>query len=171
MKDVIFKSDRLNFVKVDIKYVDDYLVMVNDPVIQDFIFIEPITFSYDDEVKWVKMKLDNNDPVYTVIDRESGKFVGTVEFKDVKERSSEIGICITPSFQDKHYGTEILKKVLDYGFNDFGLDEIFLKVFSHNVRAIHCYKNVGFIEYDVVKDVKKSNGLDVDEIYMKVKKI
>ena len=171
MKDVIFKSDSLNFVNVDLSYVDDYLAMVNDPVIQDFIFIEPITFSHDDEVEWVTMKLDNNDPVYTVIDRESGKFVGTVEFKDIHDGVSEIGICITPNFQDKHYGTEILKKIIEYGFNDFGLDEIILKVFSHNARAIHCYMNVGFIEYDVVKDVKKSNGLDVDEIYMKVKKI
>ena len=168
--DVIFKSDRVDFVKVDIKYVDDYLVMVNDPIIQDYIFPEPIVFSYDDEVKWVKMKLDNNDPVYTVIDRESGKFVGTVEFKDIHDGCSEIGICITPNIQDKHYGTEILKRVIEYGFNDFGLDEICLKVFSHNERAIHCYKNVGFIEYDVVKNVKKSNGVDVDEIYMKIKK-
>ena len=77
---------------------------------------------------------------------------------------SEIGICITPSFQDKHYGTEVIKRTLDYGFNEFGLDEICLKVFSHNARAIHCYKNVGFIECDVVKSVKKSNGVDVDEI-------
>ena len=169
--DVIFKSDRLDFVRVDIKYVDDYLVMVNDLSIQDYIFPEPIVFSYDDEVKWVKMKLDNNDLVYTVIDREIGKFVGTVEFKDIHDGVSEIGICITPNFQDKHYGTEILKKIIEYGFNDFGLDEIFLKVFSHNTRAIHCYKKIGFIEYDVVKNVKKSNGKDIDEICMKIKKL
>lgn len=168
---VIFKSDRVDFVKVDFKYVDDYLVMVNDSSIQDFIFPEPISISYDDEVKWVKTKLDNNDLVYTVIDRESDEFIGTVEFKDMHDGISEIGICITTIFQDKHYGTEILKRVIEYGFNDFGLDEICLKVFSHNLRAIHCYKNVGFIQYDVVKSVKKFNGVDVDEIYMKVKKI
>jgi len=168
--DVIFKSDRVDFVKVDFKYVDDYLVMVNDPIIQDYIFPEPIVFSYDDEVKWVRMKLDNNDLVYTVIDRDSDKFVGTVEFKDIHDGVSELGICITPSFQDKHYGTEILKRVIEYGFNDFGLDEIILKVFSHNARAIHCYKNVGFVEYNVVKNVKKSSGKDIDEICMKIKK-
>ena len=167
---VIFKSDRLDFVNVDIKYIDDYLVMVNDSSIQDYIFPEPLVFSYDDEVEWVKMKLDNNDLVYTVIDRESDKFIGTVEFKDMHDGISEIGICITPSFQDKNYGTEILKRVIEYGFNDFGLNEIILKVFSHNARAIHCYRNVGFDEYDVVKNVKKSNGVDVDEIYMKIKK-
>lgn len=168
--DVIFKSDRVDFVKVDFKYVDDYLVMVNDPIIQDYIFPEPIVFSYDDEVKWVKMKLDNNDLVYTVIDRDSDKFVGTVEFKDIHDGVSELGICITPSFQDKHYGTEILKRVIEYGFNDFGFNEIILKVFSHNVRAINCYKKIGFVEYDVVKSVKKSSGKDIDEICMKIKK-
>ena len=171
MKNVIFKSDRLDFVNVDIKYIDDYLVMVNDPNIQDFIFVEPNDFSYDDEVEWVKSCNCNEEYAYSVIDRKSGKFVGNVSFKNICGTSAEIGICITPSFQDKHYGTEILKRMLDYGFNDFGLDEICLKVFSHNSRAIHCYKNVGFAQYDVVKSVKKSNGLDIDEIYMKVKKI
>ena len=168
--DVIFKSDRVDFAKVDFKYVDDYLVMVNDSIIQDYIFPEPIVFSYDDEVKWVKMKLDNNDLVYNVVDRESGKFVGTVEFKDIHDGVSELGICITPSFQDKHYGTEILKRVIEYGFNDFGFNEIILKVFSHNARAIHCYKKIGFVEYNVVKNVKKSSGKDIDEICMKIKK-
>ena len=171
MKDVLFSSDRIDFINVDIKYVDDYLVMVNDSVIQDFIFMEPIIFSYDDEVEWVQIKLDDDAPVYTAIEKSTGKFVGNIEFKDIKEKSCEIGICITPEFQDKHYGTEILKRVLDYGFNDLELDEIYLKVFSHNARAIHCYKKCGFIEYDVVKDVKKSNDIYVDEICMKVKKI
>lgn len=166
--DVIFKSDNLNFVRTSIDYIDDYLIMINDPIIQDFIFVEPISISYDDEVEWVNENV-SNDYVYTIVDM-NGQFVGTIDFKDIKPASAEMGICITNAFQDKHYGTEAIKRMIKRGFDDFGFFEIRLKVFSHNDRAIHCYKKIGFVEYDVVKNVKKSNGKDVDEIYMKIKK-
>ena len=165
---VIFQSDNLNFVKVSMDYINDYLVMINDPIIQDFIFNEPVSISYDDEVEWVK-ETASDDYVYTVVDKE-GKFVGTIDFKDVKDDSAEMGVCITPDSQDKHYGTEAIKKMIERGFEDYGFYEIHLKVFSHNDRAIHCYKKIGFVEYDVVKNIKKSNGIDVDEIHMKIKK-
>lgn len=166
--DIIFQSDNLYFIKVNMKFINDYLVMINDPIIQDFIFIEPISISYDDEVEWIKENV-SNDYVYTIVDK-SGKFVGTIDFKDVKDDSAEMGVCITPDSQDKHYGTEAIKKMIECGFDDFEFYEIRLKVFSHNDRAIHCYKKIGFVQYDVVKNVKKSNGKDVDEIYMKIKK-
>lgn len=166
--EIIFESDNLNFVKVSMDYINDYLTMVNDPIVQDFIFNEPISFSYDDEVEWVKEN-SSNDYVYTFVDKD-GKFIGTIDFKNVKPDSAEMGVCIIPNSQDKHYGTEAIKRFIEYGFNDLGFFEICLKVFSHNNRAIYCYKKIGFVEYDVVKNVKKSNGIDVDEIYMKIKK-
>lgn len=168
MKNVIFKSDNLYFVRASMDFINDYLIMINDPIIQDFIFIEPITISYDDEVEWVNDNI-SNDYVYTIVDM-NGKFVGTIDFKNMNPDSAEMGVCITNAFQNKHYGTEAIKRMLEHGFDDFGFYEIRLKVFSHNDRAIHCYKKIGFVQYDVVKGVKKSNGLDVDEIYMKIKK-
>lgn len=166
--DTIFKSNNLNFVRTSMDYINDYLIMINDPIIQDFIFVEPISISYDGEVVWVNENV-SNDYVYTIVDK-NGMFVGTIDFKDIKPDSAEMGVCITNSFQDKHYGTEAIKRMIEHGFNDFGFFEIRLKVFSHNDRAIHCYKKIGFVPYDVVKNVKKSNGKDVDEIYIKLRK-
>ena len=169
MKNVIFSSENLNFVKASMGYINDYLTMINDPSIQDFIFVEPIIFSYDDEVEWVKSHVESDVPTYTIVDKD-GKFIGTIDFKNIKSDSAEMGVCITSDFQDKHYGTEAIKRFIDYGFDEFDFGVIYLRVFSHNSRAIHCYKKIGFVEYDVVKNVKKSNGKDVDEIYMKIKK-
>lgn len=167
---VIFKSERLDFVNISVDYVYDCLRMVNDPIIQDFISVERHVYDYDGEMEWIKSKIDSNAPIYSIIERNSGKFIGNIEFMNIENMVAEIGICISNEFQDKHYGTETLKRIIDYGFNDMGFNEIYLRVFSHNTRAIHCYKKLGFIEYDIVKNVKKSNGQDVDEIYMKVKK-
>ena len=168
--DIIFKSERMDFVNVSICFVDDYLVMMNNSDVQDFVSIKSRVFDYDGEVEWINSKISDGSCIYSFVERVSGKFVGNVEFMNILDGKSELGICITPSFWNKHFGIEVLLRVIDYGFNDLGLDEIYLKVFSHNSRAIHCYKKVGFVEYDVLKGVKVSNGVNVDEIYMKIKK-
>ena len=169
--DIIFKSDNLDFVNVSVDYVYDYLDMINDSSIQEFVYTENRVFDYDGEIEWINSKLESGACNYSIVERKSGKFVGNVGFENVSGSSAELGICITSIFQDKHYGTEAIKKIIEYGFNELGFDEIYLRVFSHNARAIHCYKKIGFIEYDVIKDVKKSNGAHVDEILMKVKKM
>lgn len=79
---------------------------------------------------------------------------------------------ITREFTEKDKKTflEFVKEVKEYGLNNLGLKDIYLKVFSSNPRAIHCYKKVGFIEYDIEKNVKELDGKKVDEISMKLKK-
>jgi RimJ/RimL family protein N-acetyltransferase len=42
------------------------------------------------------------------------------------------------------YGTEATRLVMDEAFENLGLDEVRLEVFSHNERAIAAYQRVGF---------------------------
>ena len=42
------------------------------------------------------------------------------------------------------YGTEATRLVMDEAFDNLGLDEVRLEVFSHNARAIAAYQRVGF---------------------------
>lgn len=42
------------------------------------------------------------------------------------------------------YGTEATRLVMDEAFDNLGLDEVRLEVFSHNARAIAAYERVGF---------------------------
>ena len=42
------------------------------------------------------------------------------------------------------YGTEATRLVMDEAFDNLGLDEVRLEVFSHNGRAIAAYQRVGF---------------------------
>lgn len=42
------------------------------------------------------------------------------------------------------YGTEATRLVMDEAFENLGLDEVRLEVFSHNARAIAAYERVGF---------------------------
>lgn len=170
MYKIIFKSENLDFVNVSTNLIDEYLIMMNDPKIQGFVSKETHIYNREGEVEWINSKLENKDSVYSIIERTSGKFVGNIELMNIENGTSEIGICLTPNFQDKHYGTEALKRVIQYGFNELNLDEIYLKVFSNNARAIHCYKKLGFIEYKITKNVKIMDNEEIDDVYMKLKK-
>ena len=61
---------------------------------------------------------------------------------------AELGIAITAVMQNKGYGTEALKRSVEYGFNELGLTRIYLGVYANNPRAIHVYENCGFKEYE-----------------------
>ncbi|MBQ9827958.1 MAG: GNAT family N-acetyltransferase, partial [Lachnospiraceae bacterium] len=57
-------------------------------------------------------------------------------------------IAITAGMQDRGFGTEAVRAMIEYGFGQMKLKRIFLKVYPHNLRAIHVYRKCGFIEYD-----------------------
>lgn len=158
----IFESERIDFVELSQDLIDDYLKMVNDPAVASKIRREPIYFSHDDEVKWVKEKLAEKANIYSMIEKESGDYIGNTGFVKINDGEAEIGIVITPEKQDLHFGTEALKALIDFGENNMGLKSFHLNVFDENARAIHCYEKIGFI--------KNGTGEHEHDIHMIYKK-
>lgn len=170
MSNVVFKSDNLDFVNVSTDLIDDYLIMINDPMIQECISTKKGIYTYENEVNWVNKKLEENALVFSIIERVSGQFVGNIELMHVCDGRAEMGICLTPKFINRHYGTEAINRILEYAFDELKLNIVELIVFSNNLRAIHCYKKIGFVEYDIRKNVKETDGVSVNNIYMRLVK-
>ena len=85
------------------------------------------------------------------------------EFFNRRDNDAEWGIVITASMQNKGFGKEALRRMIDYGFNDLGLDRIRLEVYVTNERAFHVYQECGFKEYhrnkvDIFMDIRKEGG-------------
>lgn len=157
----VFESNNISFVKVDESLVEDYLIMINDyENVNRFISSANKTFTSEQESKWVKEKLANNDPVFSMIEKKTNDFIGNIEFIEIKDKVGVFGIAITASKQDKGLGTEAIKAMLNYGFNELGLEKINLKARPFNDRAIHVYIKCGFKEYD----------RDDEHVYMEVEK-
>lgn len=166
--EIILQSENINFVQVSEKLIDDYLIMINNSEIQKAISTKRRIYSYEDEFNWVRDHLENNAVVFSMLEKSTGKFIGNIEYFDVKNESAVMGISITPAQQDKHFGTEAIKKFVEYGFEDLKLKEISLIVFSHNSRAKHVYESIGFVQYHIEKNVAVMDGESVDDIYMKI---
>ena len=160
--EIIFESERIHFVKLTEKLVQEYLDMVKDIEVQKYISHNRKTYELDEELEWIKSKLEENAIIFSMIEKETNEFIGNIEIMEIKNNIGEMGIAITPKKQDKHYGQEAIKRFIEYAFNDLSLDGLELNVYNFNPRGIRCYEKVGFI--------KDGPGKTEEDIHMKISK-
>jgi len=147
----IFESERLSFVEVSEALVPDYLAMVNDyEHVNKFIGGayggSAHTYTEEDEIRWVREKLEEKAPVFSIVEKSSGEFIGNIELMDVTGTEAELGIALTAAKQDQGFGTEAVTALLRYGFEELGLRRITLRTRLFNERAQHVYLICGFRE-------------------------
>lgn len=149
----IFESERISFVEVSENLIGDYLIMVNDVEnVRRFIGGKQEPYTAEQEISWVRGKLENKEPVFSMIEKESGDFIGNIELMDVTGPEGELGIAITAKKQNKGFGTEAILALISYGMVQLGLQRITLRTRFFNSRAIHVYEKCGFREYGRTED-------------------
>ena len=163
----VFESKNICFININKNLVNDYLEMVNNPEVSKYISLKNRIFTYDDELKWIENKLLNKKKVFSMIEKNSNKFIGNIELLEVNNNIGELAICITQTMQNKHYGSESIIRFIKYCLEELRLDNIELSVYSHNEKAINLYKKLGFVEYKRDVNVGIYNGQIIDDIYMK----
>lgn len=143
--EIIFKSNRINFVKLTQKLVHDYLNMINDIEVQKFISHKRKTHSLEEELEWIKSKLGENAIIFSMIEKKTNEFIGNIEIMEINNNIGEIGIAITRKKQDKNFGQEAIKRLIEYAFSELNLNGLELNVYNSNPRGIKCYEKVGFV--------------------------
>ena len=142
----VFETENIKFIELTESLVEDYLSMINDINVARLLG-RTKTVTEEGERNWIRMNLEKKAPVFSMIEKSSGKFIGNIELMDVHDEEAELGITITANMQDKGYGTESVPAIVEYGMKELNLKRIFLKVFPDNLRAIHVYEKCGFREY------------------------
>ena len=156
----VFESDRISFVEVSAQLIPDYLIMINDiEHVDRFLGGAHDPYTEASEIEWVKENLEKKAPVFSMIEKASGQFIGNIELMmEPGDKEAELGIAITAEKQDRGFGTEAVPALLAFGFGRLGLKRICLRVYPENNRAIRVYEKCGFREY-------KRDGKDV---YMEI---
>jgi RimJ/RimL family protein N-acetyltransferase len=76
-----------------------------------------------------------------------GTPIGNLELAEISWRTGEAEVRIRigeRDFWDQGWGAEALNLLLEIAFNKMRLQSLYLRVYSFNQRAIHCYSKVGF---------------------------
>ena len=148
---------------------DDIVRWRNDPEVwRYFLFREP--FTPEMHRAWLRDKVAAGRVVqYIITERESGRSVGSVYFRDVdpKNESAEYGIFIgEAAARGRGIGTETARLFTDFGLNVLRLHRISLKVLGGNEVARRSYEKAGFQTEGVFRDFVKLDGVYTDVIFM-----
>ena len=164
----VFRFGRCLFAKPDINYVNEMVEMMNNEKISSMLFNEKRIITRDMELEWIENHQDDN--TFSVFDVNTLEYIGNCGYNEIEDGRGEIGIVIREKMQGKHYAKEIIKGLIDYGFNVLGLDEIYAIIFSDNTRSLNCVIQLSFQEYKREKNVIERNGNTVDDIYLNLKR-
>jgi RimJ/RimL family protein N-acetyltransferase len=86
---------------------------------------------------------------FAIHERKGKRLLGTTAITDRSRTGDTTSALFRIVIGEKDawghgYGTEATRLVMDEAFDNLGLDEVRLEVFSHNARAIAAYQRVGF---------------------------
>ncbi|MBC8335853.1 MAG: GNAT family N-acetyltransferase [Anaerolineales bacterium] len=100
---------------------------------------------------------------------ESEEPIGFIELDGIAwhHRTSWVGIGIgNRDYWGQGYGSDAMRILSRYAFDELGLYRLNLNVFSNNTRAIQAYENVGFKVEGAIRDALHRDNQRWDLVFM-----
>ena len=166
-------GEKIYLSPVNIDDASIYVKWLSNPNISDNLHSTKRVFNEVNEKEFLNNRLLKGDYIFSIIRKSDDKVIGTTSLNDIDniDGTATVGIFIgDEDNHDKGYGSDALRALLNYGFGVLNLNNIELKVFDFNERAINCYKKVGFKEYGRRHKAYYINNKYHDVIYMEILK-
>lgn len=112
---------------------------------------------------WEESRSSKNNQLFALED-ERGQLIGDLELAHIcwRGREAELRIRIgEKEYWNKGYGTFALEQIKCYAFDALGLDRLYLRVYTFNTRAIHCYQKLGFKKKAILKRAQDRDWKDI----------
>ena len=133
----------------------------------------PFPMTLWEEEEWIKSQKGNKNGEYNfaIEDIETNNYIGGCGINEVNwtTRVATVGIMIgNKDYWNKGYGTDAMRVLIKFIFENMNIRKIKLNVFSFNLRAQKCYEKCGFKVEGVLKDEIFKDSKYYDEIIMSV---
>lgn len=153
---VRLKGDKINLCtfRKDQEALELYTKWMNDESILHFIGRNYRVLSIGEEERYVNKEDSELNPNFNIVEASTDKLIGNcgLHFK-IWNRCAILGICIgEPEGRDKGYGTEVIKMLVKFAFEQLNAHRVGLSLNGDNKRALRCYEKAGFrlcgVEHD-----------------------
>ncbi len=154
--------------------IETYTKWLNDFNTTDYIGASGKICTIEAEKDWYEKNSKKEDgATFAIIEAKTDKLIGSCSIDGINNisRTATLGIFIGDYVaRNKGYGTEVIKLLLDFGFNYLNLHSIQLHVMAFNKIAIRCYEKCGFKEVGRRREAYYLNGKYYDIITMDILK-
>jgi RimJ/RimL family protein N-acetyltransferase len=125
-----------------------------------------------DHDRWFDaIRQDPRVRIFGIAECGQGTLIGSCQLLNIapQHRSAELQIRIgEPAFRGRGLGTQAVRQLLQFGFEDLRLHRIALTVRADNERAIRSYRKCGFEVEGRLRDAAFIEGRHVDLLCMAV---
>ena len=166
-------GDRIYLSPRNSEDVEIFTKWLNDFQVTDYTGKSGTIVTLEGERQYFEQSEKQDARQFAIVTLDKDEMIGTVGLESINyiHRTAELGIFIgEAAYRNGGYGTEAINLILDYGFNYLNLNEIQLRVYAFNERAIACYKKCGFKEMGRRRKSIFVNGKYGDINYMDILK-
>lgn len=148
------------------------LEFINDPDVKTNLVIGiPFPFKMEEEEKWYESISSDKPENYSfaIETLEEPRYIGGCGLNkiDWKNRVAQVGIFIgLELYRGQGYGTDAMRVLLRFIFDQMNMNKVRLEVFSFNARAIKSYEKCGFIKEGVMRQELFRDGKYHDIVTM-----
>ncbi len=160
----------LCILRTDDEAIDAYTRWRNDASINIWIGDNRNITQWSEELDWATMdKQSDKSCQFCIVEKVSRKLIGTCSCGCYDGISAYLGITIgEPEGQNRGYGTEVIRMLVKFCFNELNAHRVELEVVGDNARAIKCYSKAGFVECGRSHEANYHNGHYCDQVQMEI---
>ena len=144
---------------------------MNDFSVTDGLGMSDRIISIESEKSYIENMTKHCEYQFAIVDKSNDILLGNGGYSNINHinKTAEVGLFIgQEDNRNKGIGTEALSLLVKYGFEYLNLNNIMLRVYSFNERAIKCYKKCGFKEFGRRHNSMIIKNVSYDEIYMEM---
>ena len=162
----MIKGKKIILDSVEEEHLPLLLKWRNDPNFRQY-YREYRVLTVEQQRKWwVDKVLNDNSWQYFVVKpvQDPEKIIGVAGLTYIHPiyRTGEFAITLgDSSYRGKGYGSDTLKTLINYGFNDLNLNKIWCEVYENN-KAIEIYRKIGFKDEGILRQQVYKNGKFLD---------
>lgn len=168
----MIKGDRIYLRAVETTDLDACLRWINDPEVTRYLMVGTFPISRLAEQGWVERAARGESPRdrhFAICLIDGDRHIGNAGLHgiDWPNRVAELGIMIgEKDCWSQGLGTDVMRTLVDFSFQQINLRRLFLRVYGHNHRAIRCYEKAGFQHEGRLRAHTFKEGRYVDDLFM-----
>jgi len=131
----VISGKRVRLRAIEREDIPTFVKWVNDPELQGYLGRTPYPISFAAEERWFERQLNDEKSRIFAIETEKGVHIGNIGLHEIayKDGKATLGIMIgEKGYWDQGYGTDAIRTLLSFAFQELNLHRVSLEVFEFN---------------------------------------
>lgn len=168
------ETDNLVLRKLKLSDVDDLVEQGNDYDVHYFsFFLMKYPFTKEEAILVVKEEDHvKNLKRFGIELKETGKIIGVTDLYNInlKSKKLKLGYWIGKNYRRKGYADEAVKKVIEYAFENYDVNEIIATTLTDNDPSMNLLIKNGFVRGKILKNDRFFEGKYMDSVQFVLKR-